>query len=369
MTSTLKTLVLIFVAASLVAQVAPAGRPAPSFDSLFGYEIVKVGSGIYAFISRDARLGLVSGNSVAIVGEDGVVVVDAGQFPSLTKKMIAELRTVTPLPVRALVITHWHGDHNTGIGEYVKAFPGISIVSTEATRDRFLDRRHELLFSKFWDSNGDTIRKMVETGNGPGGKPLPPERLEYFKGVYAEAEAAYPTLKDAPELAPNVTFQDNLKIFLGRREVDVMFLGRANTAGDAVVYVPDAKVLMTGDLVVAPTPYGMGSFMTEWIETMDKLLAIDAETIVPGHGPVEHDKTYPRQVLELMKSVTAQAQAGAKAGLTLEQTQAKVDVSQMRPAFTHGDRKLERNFDEFFFKPAVKRAYREVKEGKLKDED
>jgi cyclase len=109
--------------------------------------------------------------------------------------------------------------------------------------------------------------------------------------------------------------------------------------------------------------------MTEWIDTMTKLLAIDANVIVPGHGPVEHDKTYAQALTALLKSVTEQTRAAADAGLTLEQTQQKVDVSQWRRSFANGNRDLERNFDQFFLQPAVRRAYREAKEGRLKDEE
>src|SRR5512133_3767714 len=102
---------MLLLGAGLAAQSANSSpSTAPSFDSLFGYDTVKVADGIYAFISRDSRLALVSGNSVVIAGDDGALVVDSGQFPNLTRKMIADIKTLTHQPVRVLVITHWHGD-------------------------------------------------------------------------------------------------------------------------------------------------------------------------------------------------------------------------------------------------------------------
>ena len=79
---------------------------------------------------------------------------------------------------------------------------------------------------------------------------------------------------------------------LGKRDVQVMFLGRANTAGDAVVYVPDAKVLATGDIVVHPFPFAFQSYIGEWARVLRKMEAMDAIAIVPGHGPVMRDKAY-----------------------------------------------------------------------------
>lgn len=361
---------ILALCASLVAQTA--GRTensAPGFDSFFGYETVKVADGIYAFISRDSRLALVSGNSVVIAGDDGALVVDSGQFPNLTRQMIAEIKTLTHQPVRALVITHWHGDHNTGNSAYADAFPGLAIVSTEATRARFADLRQKFLVAKMFEHQGAAIKKMAETGVSPSGKPIPADVADFYRRAYDEIDAAYPSLKGVRDVPPNQTFQGTTKFFLGKREVDVMFLGRGNTAGDAVVWVPDSKVLISGDLVVNPTPYATASFMTEWIETMARLLAIDANVIVPGHGPVEYDKTYAQAVAALLKSVTEQTQAAASAGLTLEQAQQKVDVSQWRRSFANGNRDLERNFDQYFLQPAIRRAYREAKEGRLKDEE
>jgi glyoxylase-like metal-dependent hydrolase (beta-lactamase superfamily II) len=358
---------VVFSTAQAIAQQANASA-APSFDSLFGYETVKVADGIYGFISRDSRLALVSGNSVVIAGDDGALVVDSGQFPNLTRKMIADIHTLTHQPVRILVNTHWHGDHNTGNSVYADAFPGIAIVSTDETREHFADLRRKFLVAKMFEEQGPAIKKTVETGTSPSGKPVPPDMIKYFSRAYDELNAAYPELKQAREVAPNQTFHNSMKFFLGKREVDVLFLGRGNTAGDAVVWVPDAKVLITGDLVVNPTPYATASFMTEWIETMNKLLAMDASVIVPGHGPVEHDKQYAQAVTDLLRSVVEQTQAAAKAGLTLEDTQKKVDVSSFRQSFSKGNPDLERNFDQYFLQSAIRRAYREVKEGPLKDE-
>jgi cyclase len=98
------------------------------------YQTVNVAPGVYAFIAPEARVGLVSGNSVAVVGEDAVLVVDSGHFPTLTRRMIGEIRRLTDKPIRFLVNTHWHPDHHSGNGVYRELVPEIIIVSTEYTR-------------------------------------------------------------------------------------------------------------------------------------------------------------------------------------------------------------------------------------------
>jgi len=109
-----------------------AGSDVPA--AMKGYETVKVADGIYAFISPESNGAIVTGNSVAIIGDDGVLVVDSGHFPSLTARMIEQIRQWTDNPVRFPVNTHWHPDHNSGNGLYRRTFPGLQIISTTTTR-------------------------------------------------------------------------------------------------------------------------------------------------------------------------------------------------------------------------------------------
>lgn len=355
----------ILIPLLLLFNVAGFAQP----QALFTYETVKVADGVYAFIAHQPGVGLVSGNSVAIIGDDGVLVVDSGQFPSLTKRMIGEIRTLTRNPVRVLVNTHWHGDHNTGNAVYQQEFPDVAIVSTPETRAHFADLRQKFLVSKQMEQFAPVLRKGLATGKTDDGTPLTPGMRKYSEDMLKEIDAALPELKDVKEVVPNQTFANKLSFYLGKRQVDVLFLGRGNTAGDAVVYVPDNKVLVTGDLVVNPVPYAMGSFMPEWVTTLKRLLEIDAEVIVPGHGSVQHDKRYVQLLANLLQSLNSQVQDAAGKGLSLEDTRKKIDLSEFRKQIAGDDPKLNRDFDNLFVQPGVRRAYREAKEGKLNDEN
>ncbi len=277
---------LLLSASTLVA----AQNQLPSVFT--SYDTVKLAEGIYAFISPEATGAFVSGNSVLIVGADAALVVDSGHIPSLTKRMIADITRLTDKHVRFLVNTHWHSDHVTGNSLYRDQWPGISIVSTPATQ--FELTRPDSLYDDVTQMNKyvPMIEQALASGKGPGGKPLSDDGRAYYTQVLAEAKFMYPELKQTPHAPPTVTFDRQMIVDLGGRKVEISFLGRGNTGGDAVIYVPDAKVLMTGDLLVAPTPFAIGSFIDEWIVTMKALAAIDATSIVPGHGPVEHDKQY-----------------------------------------------------------------------------
>jgi len=347
-----------------------AGAAENQLPAVFtSYETVKLADGIYAFIAPEPVAAFVSGNSVVVIGNDGVLVVDSGHVPSVTKRMIADITRLTNKPVRFLVNTHWHPDHVSGNSLYREQWPGIAIVSTSGTQ--FELTRPDSLYDDLTEMNKymPMIEQALASGKGQSGQPLTNEQKTYYTQILLEAKFMYPELKQTPKAPPTVTFDKQMIVDLGGRKVQISFLGRGNTAGDAVIYVPDAKVLMTGDLLVAPTPFAIGSFIDEWIVTMKALESIDATTIVPGHGPVEHDKQYMELVTQALESLSQQAHAAVKQGVSLEQFQKSVDMVRFRAQMAGNNADRGRNFDQYFVATGAGRAYREAKEGPLKDEN
>jgi glyoxylase-like metal-dependent hydrolase (beta-lactamase superfamily II) len=341
---------------------------AETLETLRDFETVKVADGVYAFIARQTRSPLVSGNSVAVIGDDSVLVVDTGHFPSGTRQMVAAIKKLSQKPVRFVVNTHWHPDHETGNSVYQDAFPGVTIISTRATRDAFSTDlpKYEAAGMR---AQVPLLREALKTGKTRRGAPLTEARRGAFTDALAQLDTVLPDLESARHLEPSLTFTDELRIHLGKREVRVLFLGRGNTTGDGVVYVPDAKLVATGDLVVHPIPYAFGSFFGEWPKTLDALLALDADVLVPGHGPVLHDKSYPKLVARLISSISSQAKTAAARNLSLEEARKQLDIAELRKELTHGDADLDKDLDAFVLDPGFPRAYREAKEGPLKDEN
>ena len=101
---------------------------------------MRVADGVYAFITPEERSSFQAGNSVAVIGDDGVLVFDTGNIPSMTRRQIAEIRRLTDKPVRFVVNSHWHPDHTLGNAEYRAAFPGVTVIGTSATRAGILER-------------------------------------------------------------------------------------------------------------------------------------------------------------------------------------------------------------------------------------
>jgi glyoxylase-like metal-dependent hydrolase (beta-lactamase superfamily II) len=353
--------VLLFVSLTLAAATASFAQKAD--DVTTSYDTVKVADGIWAFIAPETKSGIVSGNSIAIIGDDGVLVVDTGMIPSLTRRMIAEIRQKTDKPVRYVVNTHWHWDHNFGNFVYREEFPNVTIISTPFTRASMADFDEKMLDT--YRQNGtammERLHKRFDARKNRDGTAMTPEQFEETAALVHDVDHAMPEFQKGRIELPNQTFTDSLTLFLGKREVDIRFLGRANTAGDAVIYVPDAKALMTGDLLVGPIPFGTGSYVTEWIAAMKKLDAMDAAVIVPGHGPVEHDKAHLHTITALLESIDSQVRAAVQAGLSLDETRKKVDISKYTDELTAGIASRKRNFAQFFVTPMIELAYKQAK--------
>jgi cyclase len=327
------------------------------------YETVRVAERVVAFIASESNTGIVSGNCVAVIGEDGVLVVDSTSFPSHARQIIAEIKQITNQPIRFLVHTHWHPDHLMGDGEFRAAYPGLAIVSTNYTQKAIAE-----LAPKYIKGNvdggaayGAALRKQVQEGRDDEGKPLSDADRKYLTDYASSIDFAAPEYKQYQAILPNVTFNDALTVRLGKREVQILFLGRGNTSGDAVVFLPDAKLVMSGDLLVAPTPYSYGSFLTEWVATLAKLRALGATTIVPGHGPVERDFAYLDLVSSALQSVVSQVQAAVAKHLSLEDTRKQVDLTRYQKKFCGDDHDREIAFRVGFIDQAIERAYQEAK--------
>jgi glyoxylase-like metal-dependent hydrolase (beta-lactamase superfamily II) len=206
----------------------------------------EIADGVYAYTAQgDPNLG-------AIVTDDGVVAVEAGATPAGVSAWIARLRELTAAPIRFLVLTHYHAVRVLG----ASAFDAEWIVAHDATRD-LVAQRGEMDF----ESEARRFPRL-------------------FAGIDSVPGLTWPT----------VTFAERMTLHLGGREIEVRHLGRGHTAGDAVVWLPDERVLFSGDLVEAEAaPYTGDAYLSEWrTGTLDAVTALGAKAVVPGRGPTLH---------------------------------------------------------------------------------
>jgi glyoxylase-like metal-dependent hydrolase (beta-lactamase superfamily II) len=335
-----------------------------------GYESVRVSDRVLAFISSESNSDVVTGNSVAIAGDRSVLVVDSGHLPTLARNQISEIRSAFGGPVRYLVNTHWHPDHWVGNGVYDQEYPGIAILSHVFTRS-MMEPRYSEYPGRLKEAIPGMVAMMKEEASN--GKRVDGSSLTE-EDVAQRTDSAIPDLEmvmgeaDLMKIAfPNLTFEHQVNIDLGGVIAKVMHLGRGNTGGDVVVHVPDEAVLITGDLVVTPTPYSFGSYLREWVETLKKLRATGATVIVPGHGPVMRDWDYVDTLMELLRSVSQQVKeelqrSGGKSP-TPSEILAKIDLSSFKSKLAGNSYFHKLAFDQAFAQPAVERAYLEEKFG------
>jgi glyoxylase-like metal-dependent hydrolase (beta-lactamase superfamily II) len=201
----------------------------------------QIGMGLYAYTAEgDPNTGI-------IVGDDGVMVIDAQATPAMAGDVIARVAKITDKPVKYVLLTHYHAVRVLG----ASAFKGAEILASNATRDLIAERGKQDMDS--------------EIGRFP--------RL--FRTAETISGLTWPT----------ITFPDQISVWLGRREVRIIHVGRGHTAGDVIAIVPDAGVVFSGDLVEYKSACYCGdAHFTEWLATLDHLAELQANALLPGRG-------------------------------------------------------------------------------------
>ena len=222
----------------------------------------QIGTGLYAYTAEGDP------NTGVIVGDDGVMVVDAQATPAMADDVIARITKVTDKPVKYVLLTHFHAVRTLG----ASAFKGVDILAADATRGLIAERGKE-------DMDSEIAR---------------------FPRLFRGAETI-------PGLTwPTITFPDQTSVWLGRREVRIMHIGRGHTAGDVIAIVPDAGVVFSGDLVEYKSAcYGGDAHFTDWLATLDHLAELQANALVPGRGTALATTEMVKEGIELTSDFIA----------------------------------------------------------------
>jgi hypothetical protein len=192
------------------------------------YDLVKVADGVYAFVAPESDSGVVQGNSTVVIGEDVALVVDSGQFPSLARRMVADVKKLTSKPVRYLVNTHWHLDHSWGNATR-DAYPGVAILGTEYTRGLLEAESPKYIASSAATNRKEVVRlrEMLAAGKLPDGRVLTDEMRRRLTRTIDTLEHIEPELAETVNAPPTVGFDKELTVNLGKREVKVMWHSRS----------------------------------------------------------------------------------------------------------------------------------------------
>ncbi len=243
----------------------------------------EVGPDLYAFTAEGDP------NTGVIIGDDGVMVVDTQATPAMAQEVIRHIRQVTDKPIKYVVLSHYHAVRVLG----ASAYGAEQVIASETCRAMIAERGQE-----DWDS---------EYGR--------------FPRLFQAAESI-------PGLTwPSMTFRNKMTVYLGKRRVDLMHLGRAHTAGDLVAWIPDAEVMFSGDTVEFHSACYCGdAHLQDWPRTLDAIAAFGPRALAPGRGDalVIADKVREAIALtrDFVESTYRPVAAAAAAGRSLKEAMA-----------------------------------------------
>jgi glyoxylase-like metal-dependent hydrolase (beta-lactamase superfamily II) len=218
----------------------------------------EIGPDLYAFTAEGDP------NSAVVVGDDGCLVFDAQATPAMANKVIELVRAVTDKPIKYVVLSHYHAVRVLG----ASAYRAQAIVASEETRRLVAERGQQ-----DWDS---------EYGR--------------FPRLFQDAESI-------PGLTwPTLTFDGEMTVYLGKREVRLMQLGAGHTSGDIVAWVPDAEVMLSGDLIEYHSACYCGdAYLREWPATLNEIRDFNPKAIAPGRGDALNGMETVREAIAMTR--------------------------------------------------------------------
>ena len=304
-------------------------------------DLMKLADGIYArIVDPDSNA---VGNAGVIVLEHGVLVFDTHFTPEAGQVLRKDIESVTTKPVLFLVNSHYHPDHTHGN----QAFQGVpySICSYNTRRD--ILQRDLPAFNRTVGVAEAQIVKMQ--------KDLLQEkdasRRESVRAQIAVRQQLLGRITRLKILAPYITFEETLSIMDGGREIPLRWFGSAHTDGDIVLHLPGDKIVFTGDLFFnRALPNSQDGSLLEWMKALERLLKLDADRFVPGHGPVGTRRDV-EEFLGYLRELRSLIEPAVSRGDTLEQVLAEVTVPARYSGYRFQD----------FFPGNVQRMYAELK--------
>ena len=329
---------IILLAGGVTGRNRGAMAVTPKADEDF--QLVKVAEGVYAAIAKPG--GLASGNAGFVIGDDGVLIFDTFFTPAAIEELIGEIQSLTKLPIKYAVNSHYHLDH-TG-GNQVLVERGVPIVAHDnvmiwqtTKNKRFLPAPEDLQKRK-----ADAAKQLSET----------PEDQKDKRAQLERQIRRYDAMMSIRLTNPTKTFSSGtLRLNLGKREVILATLP-GHTGGDVFAYVPHANVVFTGDLGWSKTlPNLVDATVNDWIPTLDKMLAqYPTAKFVPGHGNVAEAADI-RTFRDYLDDLRSRVSKGIADGLTIDQAKQQLTLPDRYKAFAFQN----------FATPNVEDMYKELK--------
>jgi glyoxylase-like metal-dependent hydrolase (beta-lactamase superfamily II) len=308
-------------------------------------DISKLADGVYAQIVAPENVAAVS-NSGIVVLDGGVLVFDTHFTPDAGQLLLAGIQSLTPKPVRFLVLSHFHPDHTHGN----QVFPNAPLIIGNTNSRRDMLQQDIPSLSRVLAVTRDQLeraRKEVLTETEP-------KVQERMRAAINNRQALVDALSRLKILPPLVTVDDELSILDPAREIRLLCLGFGHTEGDLVMFLPAEKIVFTGDLFFYEgIPNTQDGNILDWMKTLEELTKLDADRFVPGHGPVG-TKQDVKLFLGYFEDLKALVEPAVTRGDTIEQV-LETPVPSKYAAYRFQN----------LFRPNLEKMYRELKARQL----
>lgn len=311
-----------------------SGTPGDPTDPVF--ETERVADGVYATPVRDGISPSQFASSVIIIRDDHVVVIDSRQTPTAARRLIATVAELTPLPVRYLINTHWHGDHVQGNAAFLDAFPGLEIVAGATAAEDITTLGRQRL-----DDQIARVRKrltagreMLSSGADPEGEPLDPEALTRLPDQIRQLDEYLHEREGLVLVPPDIEVADVLDLGTGAPAIRIHRVGPAHTRGDVVVEIPSLGILALGDLIEDGFPWFGDGYPAGWAAALDRIAELGATTLIPAHGPVLRDSEMFETQRRFVRALVEEARLAVKRGENAEEALPAADFSAFEAHFT-----------------------------------
>ncbi len=318
-------MVALFTFACEIEQSQPEIPPPPGAEyegQAFTFNEIR--QGIYHAVGTGNLV--VGANSVVIVNEKDVLLVDSHMTPAAEWAMMRELKSITDKPIRYVVNTHFHFDHLHGN----QVFPDdVEIIGHEFTREMVVGGKSQSgrSYDAFVGTLPDQIAQLkarIDTTSDAEQQSELEQRLIVQERYLAATNSIEPA-------APTTTLAQRMTLFRGDREIRLLFFGRGHTGGDVVVHLPQERVLVTGDLLTNGLAYMGDGYLTEWVETLEFLKGLEFDIILPGHGSAFQEKEKIDYFQAYLRDFQRQAERMHGAGVSAADAAQRIDMS------THSD--------------------------------
>ena len=278
----------------------------------------KIADGIYYATASGTMT--VGANSPVIVADNDTIVIDSETSPAAGRALVQDIKAFTDKPVKFVVDSHYHYDHLFGNQVFG---PDVQVIGHDHTRVRLQANTMEqyTFRNSINPARVDALRQRIAAE--PDG-----QQKATLEGQLQNTLAYIEQVKEVKQTPPNMTFASEMTVLRGARELRLVYLGRGHTDTDVVVYLPKERIVATGDLMESVISYMGDSYPEDWIVTLDKLKALDFDTVLPGHGVPFKGKAKISAFQDYLRDFVAQAKAFKAQGLTAEQAAKKIDLTR-----------------------------------------